>query len=105
MLGRALFHEQDVRQAGGGLVVVRDVEIASTSERDLLPFYGKCHIGYIPGQGVVLGLSKMARLAKLLGSRIQTQQDLTNDILRAFHEEVLPQARDLDGFVNLSRAA
>lgn len=86
-----------MREAGGGLVVVRDVEIASTSERDLLPFYGKCHIGYIPGQGVVLGLSKVARLAKLLGRRIQTQQDLTNDILRAFHEEVLPQASDFTG--------
>jgi GTP cyclohydrolase IA len=93
VLGGALFHEQEVRSAGGGLVVVRDVEFASTSEHDLLPFYGKCHIGYIPGQGIVLGLSKIARLAKILGSRIQTQQDLTNDILRAFHDEVLPQAR------------
>ncbi len=98
MLGSALFHEPCVRSAGGGLVVVRDVEFASTSELDLLPFFGRCHIGYVPGQGVVLGLSKVARLAKLLASRLQTQEQLTQDIVMAFQQEVLPQVLSpLDG--------
>ena len=76
-------------------MVVRDVEFASTAEHDLLPFFGRCHIGYLPGQGVVLGLSKVARLAKLLASRIQSQDQLTQDILVAFQQEVLPQVQSV----------
>ena len=69
---------------------MRDVEFASTSSRDLLPFYGKLHIAYIPRGGVVLGLSKVARLAKLFSRRLTTQRELTRDLLAALDSEVRP---------------
>ena len=49
----------------GGLVLVRDIDFAATSEATLLPFHGRCHIAYVPADGVVLGLSKLARVTKL----------------------------------------
>ena len=63
---------------------MRDVEFASTSCENLLPFYGRLHIAYAPGAGgVVLGLSKVARLAKLFSRRLTTQEALTRDVLAA----------------------
>jgi GTP cyclohydrolase IA len=47
------------------VVQVRDIEFASTSVENLLPFHGRCHIAYMPSRGVVLGLSKFARLTGL----------------------------------------
>ncbi len=91
VVGGALFHEPEVATAGSGLVIVRDVEFASTSESSLLPFYGKCHIGYMPSQGVVLGLSKVARLVTMFARRLQTQERFTQELLAAFEAEVLPQ--------------
>ena len=76
----------------GGVVIVRDIEFASTSETDLLPFYGRCHIGYVPSKGVVLGLSKVARLARMYARRLQTQERFTKELLRAFDTHVQPQA-------------
>ena len=72
------------------MVVVQDVEFASTSEANLLPFYGRCHLAYIPRQGVVLGLSKVARLAKMYARRVQNQERFTEQLLGAFQSEVQP---------------
>ncbi len=93
MVGGALFHEPAVDAACGGLVIVRDIDFASTSEATLLPFYGRCHLGYLPSQGVVLGLSKVARLVSMLAKRLQTQERFTQELLAAFDSEVLSQVR------------
>ena len=91
VVGGALFHEPQIANAGGGLVIVRDVDFASTSETSLLPFYGRCHLGYLPSHGVVLGLSKVARLVAMLAKRLQTQERFTQELLNTFEAEVLPQ--------------
>ena len=91
VLGGALFHEPLVTSGCGGVVIVRDIEFASTSETDLLPFHGRCHIGYVPSQGVVLGLSKVARLARMFARRLQTQERFTLELQHAFEAHVHPQ--------------
>ena len=91
VVGGALFHEPIVDAACGGLVIVRDIDFASTSEATLLPFYGRCHLGYLPSQGVVLGLSKVARLVTMLAKRLQAQERFTHELLAAFDSEVLSQ--------------
>ena len=86
MIGGALFHEPLLTQSPDGMVIVRDIEFASTSEATLLPFYGRCHVAYMPRGGVVLGLSKLARLAKLFARQLQSQQRLTNQMLAALQQ-------------------
>lgn len=72
------------------MVIVRDIEFASTSETDLLPFYGRCHVAYVPKNGVVLGLSKLARVTKLYAQQLQSQQRLTSQILVALQQDLAP---------------
>ena len=73
-----------------GLVLVRDIEFTSISQSSLLPFCGRCHVAYLPRDGVVLGLSKFARLTVLLAKRLQSQQQLAAQILSVFVEHVAP---------------
>ena len=91
VLGGAIFHEPIVSDGNGSMVIVRDIEFASTSEADLLPFYGRCHVAYVPSNGVVLGLSKLARVTKLFSRQLQSQQRLTNQILVALQQELAPK--------------
>lgn len=67
------------------MVVVRAIPFASISSTNLFPFFGSLHIAYTPTAGVVLGLSKFARIARCLAARIQLQSALTLDLLTELH--------------------
>jgi GTP cyclohydrolase I len=72
------------------MVVVKDIEVYSLCEHHLLPFFGKCHVAYIPNKKVV-GLSKIPRLVNMFARRLQIQERLTNQIARAIEDKLAPQ--------------
>jgi GTP cyclohydrolase IA len=71
------------------MVVVKDIEVYSLCEHHLLPFFGKCHVAYIPDKKVV-GLSKIPRLVNMFARRLQIQERLTNQIANAIQQKIAP---------------
>ena len=73
-----------------GMICCRDIELYSTCEHHVLPFFGRAHIAYVP-DGAVVGISKLVRLIECYARRLQIQEELTEQVANAIMEELNPR--------------
>ena len=85
LINGAIFTQQT-----NSMVIVKNIEVYSLCEHHILPFFGRCHIGYIP-RGKVFGVSKLARMVDMYARRLQLQERLTEQIARYMQEKLDPQ--------------
>lgn len=72
-------------------ILVKDIQFHSLCEHHMLPFYGVCHIAYVPNNKKITGLSKLARLVESASRRLQIQEDMTLMIAKAMEEQLQPK--------------
>lgn len=80
VVGRGVFNSDTDE-----MVVVKNIELYSLCEHHMLPFIGKCHVGYLP-KGKILGLSKVARIVDLYARRLQIQEELTRQVANSIQQ-------------------
>ncbi len=80
VINNAVFQSQT-----NNMIIVRDIEVYSLCEHHMLPFYGRCHVGYV-ARDKVLGVSKIARLVDCFARRLQIQERLTEEVAEAVQE-------------------
>lgn len=85
-----VFSEGVFEDSYDGMVLVRDIDFFSVCEHHLVPFFGKCHVAYVPSRKVA-GLSKIARLVELHARRLQVQERMTREIARDLQEALKPR--------------
>jgi GTP cyclohydrolase I len=85
VLNNALFNVQSDE-----MVIVKDIDFYSLCEHHMLPFFGKCHIAYLP-TGKVIGLSKLPRLVDVYARRLQVQERMTSEIAKTIQELIHPE--------------